>query len=561
MSNTSLSLSNTPIASQQVEAQPITTLRLSKSESSLKFIQGTHGLGIGILDLDYEVPKYQAMVKQPNYKFPMPEIGWKVPQFNQLNIIANKMTADTLQQLIVAETVPTSQSFHLQVFDFATRKRERHVPPQSTSNNFGTRPITDGHNYLVNSNLAELSPEELANQVTVMFVTSEPPTDPKDDTMWNDRECYINPFDEFVKTVGMVRLKTTILYMSQVNFDKWNKLIPTFEEHFLHVRKFTSPVCPYTMFVKDFYGKCMPSVAIQVTIQVTSNTKLIKYDLLLYINGKQPMKKVEPRAWDSKTGTMAHFEAVFIDSGMASVCFFVEDTHEKPFTGVTIRAEINHSNGMMCEPVEVVYENPMEIANPNLLIDILWYPAKWKQVLTCIPVDEIEKRKVAFSEFAAVNPIFKELYDMFKEGECPTMSLMTHDKHPLPIVHHLITLVKNATSEWYDLVRETILYNVRINQQESIKARVMKEEEIRKADRAAAIAAGDESDDECPPPPSGLPMMTPVATTLASTPRSAPRPQFTHVPQLMPAPSCPERHSSFPARNVSYLDGPSFGAQ
>jgi len=551
MSNTSLSLSNTPIAStQSVEVQPITTLRLSKSESLLKFIQGTNGIGIGILDLDYEVPKYQAMVKQPNYKFPMPEIGWKVPQFNQLNIIANKIAADSILPLIVAETVPTDQPFHLQVFDFATRKRERHVPPQSTSNNFGTRLITDGHNYLVNSNLAELSPEESANQVTVIFVTSEPPTDPKDDMMWNDRECYINPFDEFVKTVGMARLKTTILYMSQVNFDKWNKLIPTFEEHFLHVRKYTSPVCPYTMFLKDFYGKCMPPVSIQVTLQVTSNTKLIKYDLLPYINGKHMMKKIEPRAWDSKTGVMTHFEAVFIDSGIASVCFFVEDTHEKPFTSVTIRAEINHSNGMMCEPVEVVYENPMEFTNPNCIIDMMWYPTKWKQVLTHIPVDEIEKRKVAFSEFAAVNPIFKELYDMFKDGECPTMSIMTCDKHPMPIVNHLITLVKNITAEWYDLVRETILYNVRINQQESIKARVMKEDEIRKADRAAAIAAGDESDDECPP--SGPLMLTPVATTFANAPRPAP----------VPISSFPERQSSCPARQELPLRNiPSFGAR
>lgn len=550
MSNTSLSLSNTPIASaQSVEAQPISSLRLSKSESSLKFIQGTNGTGIGILDLDYEVPKHQNMVKQPNYKFPIPEIGWNIPQnFDFLNIIANKSAANSLLPVIVAETVPVRQPFHLQIFDFETRKREGHVPPQSTTNNFGTRQITNGENYLVNSNLTELSPEQLVNQVTIIPVTSLPPTDPKDDMMWNDRECYIKPFDEFVKTVGVARLKTTVLYMSQDIFDKWMKLIPTFNKYFLCIRTFTTPVCPYTMFVKDFYGKCMPSVEIPVTIQVTANTQLVKYDFLPYINGKHPMKKVEPRAWNSQTKVMQHFEAVFVGSGMASICFFVEDTHEKPFTGVTIRAEINHANGTMCEPVEVVYENPMEIDNPNRIIDMLWYPGKWKQAINTIPVDEIGKRKDAFTEFARANPVFRELYDMFKDGECPIMSLMTHDKHPLPIIQHLLTLTKNASAEWYDLVRETILYNIRIYQYEANKARGIKEEEIRKADRAAAIEAGVYSDDECPPPPSGLPMMTPVASSFShGDVQRARMPTFSALP-MMVAPSCPERQSSCPVK-------------
>jgi hypothetical protein len=532
------------------------SINLTKASSSLKFIQGTNGIGIGILDLDYEVPKYQATVKQPNYKFPIPEIGWEVPPFGQLNVIVNKSASDNIRSLITAETVPVNQPFHLQMFDFFTRKREGHVPPQSNTNNFGSRLITDYQNYLVNSVL----PED--NQLTVMFITSKPPIDAKDDEMWFSRECWINPFKEFVQTTGIARLKTVGLYMSNELLDEWTKYIPTFKEYFLFIRTYTSPQCPYTMFIKDFYGKCSPPVDIQVTLQVTANTELVKYDLLPYINGKHPTKKIEPRTWNSQTGVMSHFEAVFVSSGMASVCFFVKDTLEEPFTGVTIRAEINHTSGAPCEPIEVIYDNPMQLANPNLLINMLWYPTKWKQVLTSISFDEIEKRKSAFHEFAASNPVFKELYDMFKNDECPTMSIMSYDKHDIPIVQHLLTLVKNATSDWYDLVRETILYNIRMSQQEAMKVRNMKEEEIRKADRAAAIAAGEEYDDECPPPPSSLPlMMTPVATSFSSAPRPAPRPQFAHAPQLMPAPSFPERHSSCPAKHTLTFNGPSFSGQ
>jgi hypothetical protein len=76
------------MASSSAQSLSNPSIALTKQFSSLKYIQGTNGIGIGILDLDYEVPKYQAMVKQPNYTVPMPEIGWDVPQdFKFLNII------------------------------------------------------------------------------------------------------------------------------------------------------------------------------------------------------------------------------------------------------------------------------------------------------------------------------------------------------------------------------------------------------------------------------------------------------------------------------------------
>ena len=511
-------------------------IAMTLQEASLEVIQGLNQ-SICNLRLKASIPHRKTGKQNPNYLIPKPEYGWNgLPPFRQLAIIANHSTTLLLRPLFQQEDVPTNHFFWIRFFDHSNRDDFGRIPPNSSTNNFGGRTGTNSY-----VNIATLVlPPDMDGQYMICYVDGKPVVNPKNDDMTNDRECWEQPFRDFVAKYGPERLQKLGLYMSEDLLTEWTKRVPDFKTYFLFIRTFKGQVCPGHMIVNDFLGHCPMPVNIGVKLLVRANTKLIDYSFLPTINGNKPMK-VGPRTWNPKTGITERIEAQFTGEGECTITFFVEDTAVDPFTGVEISAEIVGMDIVPFEPIVVNYSNPMEIIDPYQLVTALWGQRKIFSTLKEIPIMDYVSRKKALQEFLDANPDFLELFNRYKDGKCPALPFLTHDKHENPSVQYLLSQVKETVPTIYTLVQESLTHDLLINRDEAIKAMVAKEDEIRKAERMAAIERDTEPEHVAPPP--ALPSLScqmSDARPFVEMPSPPRRPQLNSAP-LGPVPSCAPR--------------------
>jgi hypothetical protein len=508
-------------------------ISLTMQEASLQVIQGSKR-SICSLQLKASIPPRRKGQQKPNYLIPNPQYDWPhLPPFSQLAIIANHSTTQLLRTMFQQKNVSTNHPFWIRFFDYANRDDFGRIAENNSTNDFGGRMATNGYINITSIVL----PLDTYGQFMICYVDGKPVVSRENDDMTNDRECWEIPFHDFVAKYGRERLLKLGLYMTEELIGEWTKRVADFKSYFLFIRTFKAPVCPGHMIVNDWLGRCSVPTDIEVKLQIRSNTQLIDYSFLHTIGRNKPMK-VGPRTLNQKTGVMERLEAIFSGEGEVTVIFYVEDTAENPFTHVSIDAEIVGMDIIPFEQLVVNYSDPMEITDPSQLVTTLWSPRKIASILGNIMSEDYVEKKKALYKFMDENPDFMELFNQYKDGKCPALPFLTHDKHDNPSVQFLISRVKETVPSIYTLVQNSLVYDLLINRDEAIKAMVAKDEEIRKAERLAALERDEELASSYPP--IALPQMSyqmSDASPFVESPNPASMPQF-KMRELLVVPSC-----------------------
>lgn len=508
-------------------------ISLTMQKASLEVIQGSKR-SICSLHLKASIPPRKKKHQKPNYLIPNPQYDWPhFPPFSQLAIITNHSMTQLLRNTFQQKNVSTNHPFWIRFFDYANRDDFGRIAENNPTNDFGGRTATNGYINITNIVL----PHDTYGQFMICYVDGKPVVSRENDDMTNDRECWQVPFHDFVAKYGQERLLKLGLYMTEELLGEWTKRVADFKTYFLFIRTFKAPVCPGHMIANDWLGRCSVPTDIEVKLQIRSNTQLIDYSFINTIDGSKPMK-VGPRTLNQKTGVMERLEAIFSGEGETTMIFYVEDTAENPFTHVSIDAEIIGMDIIPFEQLVVNYSDPMEITEPSQLVTTLWSPRKITTILGNITSEDYVERKKVFQEYMNENPDFMELFNQYKDGKCPALPFLIHEKHENPIVQYLISRVKETVPTIYTLVQNFLAYDLLINRDEAIKAMVAKEEEIRKAERLAALERDEELASSYPP--IALPSLSyqmSDASPLVEAPRPAPMPQYKRH-ELLVVPSC-----------------------